>query len=261
MKLFFGKSDESKLEMLRNLPRFTPGKVKIYNWKLKYLDAPSLGSSIDVLVCKKWNDFMSDNNKPVILDCGANVGVSVLNYKKQYPNAKIIAFEADPNIVPVLHTNLDKNNAKDVQVINSAVWIKNEMVDFFCEGADGGRILDSAVPSNSRYKINAVDICEYINQPIDLIKMDIEGAEYDVVHHMLGKMSLVKNMVIECHMYIDEMSKFALLLSDLAESGFFVSVNTYGKWIDLLHKTSNVDKASKNGGLQFDQYALVAAWR
>lgn len=91
-----------RLNELKNMPRFKSGNINIQGWNLDYLDGQALYSCIDVLVLKKWNDFVSDNDRPVILDCGSNIGISVLNYKRQYPHSEIVAFEPDPSVIKVL---------------------------------------------------------------------------------------------------------------------------------------------------------------
>src|SRR6266487_3582389 len=47
----------------------------------------------------KYNQyrFTADTSAPFILDCGSNIGVSVVYFKTLYPQAKIIAFEPSPD--------------------------------------------------------------------------------------------------------------------------------------------------------------------
>lgn len=49
----------------------------------------------DIFISKEYR-FTADNDPPLIFDCGAHIGVSVLYFKKLYPKAKIIAFEPNP---------------------------------------------------------------------------------------------------------------------------------------------------------------------
>ena len=46
---------------------------------------------------------------PRILDCGANVGLASLFFRRLYPQARITAFEADPALFAILEANLDAN--------------------------------------------------------------------------------------------------------------------------------------------------------
>ncbi len=235
-------------------PRFVAGHISAFGWELEYIDGPSLVSCLDVLVVKRWNDFLPKDDHPVILDCGANIGISVLNYKRQFPNAKIVAFEPDPQFVRVLRNNLDRNGARDVDVIEAAVWREDGERRFFCEGADGSKLVDKDEKFTDTVFVQTVDLAKFISGQVDLIKMDIEGAEYEVIASLGGKLGSVKNMVIECHVSNRDIHPFASLLDTLASTGFSVSVNSYGAWRDLIRQAPKAPN-------EFDQYVLIAAWR
>ena len=250
----------TRLEQRKNrsqlvrLQRFVPGNVRMLGWDLDYVDSHALWSCIDVLVYKRWNDFVTTKKAPVILDCGANVGISVLNYKRMYPDARITAFEPDPAIVKVLKRNLAANDAGDVTIIEAAVWTQGGTTAFFAEGADGSRIITDQLASSDRTVVETIDFADYITEPVDLIKMDIEGAEFEVIRHIGSRLNLVANMVIECHLNNDRVQEFADILAVLAAAGFNVSINSYGAWRDLVHKPGKLPN-------EFDQYFLLAAWR
>jgi FkbM family methyltransferase len=239
---------------LGNQPRKTPGAVEIFGWKLDYVDKLALLSSLEILVCKGWNDFKTENNVPMIIDCGANIGISVLNYKRKFPNAKIVAFEPDPLIIPVLKRNLTVNHASDVTLVEAAVWVKLGELDFYIEGADGSRLTVDHDFQTGTTKVKTIDLLDHINVPIDLIKMDIEGAELEVIPHIESKLNMVQNLIIECHVNGDQAGKFGQLLEVLSDSGFRVSLNSIGQWRDLVRDPAKLPD-------EFDQYFLVAATR
>lgn len=250
----YGKETFSAFTNLSRLPRFTPGRVLLGKWDLDYVDAASLQNCFDVLVLKGWNDFCTDKKHPVILDCGANIGISVLRYKMLFPGAQITAFEPDPGIADVLRRNLDRNGAHDVQLIEGAVWIRHGEMSFFCEGADGSRLVSKGSRYRSNIKVKTVDFNDYISREIDLIKMDIEGAEFDVIPHIADRLRLVRNMIVECHLRDSEPDRVASLLGALALARFHVAINSYGAWRDLIRKPPKQPN-------EFDQYLLIAAWR
>ena len=103
-------------------------------------------------------------------------------------------------------------------------------------------------------RLGPIDLKDYISQPIDLIKMDIEGAEFDVIPHLSNKLHYIQNILLECHINTNEIDKFSILLNELGKAGFQVSIGVLGSWNDLLNKPKRI----KNG---FDQYILVSAWR
>jgi FkbM family methyltransferase len=119
--------------------------------------------------------FNSKNEEPIIYDCGANIGMSCLYFKILYPKARIKAFEADPIITDVLKLNLARNGINDVEIINKAVWIDYNGVEFGRDGADGGSIY---LMSN-KIKVDSIRLKDFLDDEleIDFLKIDIEGAE------------------------------------------------------------------------------------
>ena len=71
---------------------------------------------------KNIYEFKTNNPKPIILDCGANMGLSILFFSKKYPNAEIIAFEPDETVLPFLEKNIISQNIKNVELCKKAVW-------------------------------------------------------------------------------------------------------------------------------------------
>jgi len=236
---------------LTDIPRFTPGRMSVFGWDLEYVCPRALLSGLDTLVRKRWNDFRAKTENPTILDCGSNIGISVLHYKRQFPEARIVAFEPDPHIVPVLRRNLERNNASDVDIVEAAVWTRDGTAEFFCEPAEGS----SLVRRQSRsVTVRTVDLRRFLVNPVDLIKMDIEGAEYQVIPGIVDNLAVVKNLIVECHIENDDMRPFSDLLRALSSARFVVGVNSYGRWLDLLRQPPKLPN-------DFDQYVLVAAWR
>jgi FkbM family methyltransferase len=221
---------------------------------LEYVDARSLLLEIDALVCRHWNDFHAESNQPLILDCGAYIGVSVLNFKRQFPEAKILAFEPDPHVVPVLRGNLKRNNATDVEIVEAAVWTRDGEANFFSEGADGSKLTSVRGASRSRLVVRTVDFKRFLSDPVDLIKMNVEGSEYEVIPHLGDSLKLVKNMLVYCHINNEDVRPLSRLLETMVSAGFMVSVNSYGAWRDLIRQPPKLPN-------EFDQYALIAAWR
>src|ERR1017187_1001068 len=58
--------------------------------------------------------FHADNSAPVILDCGSNIGMSILFFKRLYSNSRITGFEPDPQTFQMLQRNVEQNSLKDV---------------------------------------------------------------------------------------------------------------------------------------------------
>ncbi len=72
--------------------------------------------------------FKSNKINPIILDCGGNVGLSVLYFKYLYKDSQIIVYEPDPKIYKVLKENCSHFNG--VEYVNVAVGNKDEKCHF-----------------------------------------------------------------------------------------------------------------------------------
>ncbi len=162
--------------------------------------------------------FQTDSSIPVIYDCGANIGMSCLYFSSNYPTSKIKAFEADPTIEKILNNNLHKNNVSNVEVIGKAVWIDNNGIDISLEGADGASIYSKT----NLTKVHTIRLKDMIEEElkIDMLKIDIEGAEYDVLKDCKNSLSNVENIFIEYHSFIDTEQKLSEILNILEENHF-----------------------------------------
>jgi FkbM family methyltransferase len=234
------------------------GRMTTLGWDLEYTAPDSVLAFIDQILFRRLNDFLPEQDAPVILDCGANIGYTVLHYKRQFPRARVIAFEPDPQFAPILRRNLARNGAADVDVVEAAAWTTDGRARWAMEGKDGSRIVTGDVTGDVAapvVDVATVDLARYLDTDIDLLKLDIEGAEFDVVPHIAPLLGRVKNILVECHL-IDQSKYNALgpLLTTLTAAGFNVSLNSYGPWRDLTRR-------HVPGPLHAEQYMLVAGWR
>jgi FkbM family methyltransferase len=146
--------------------------------------------------------FQPERPNPLILDCGSNVGMSVLFFKAVAPNARIIGFEPDPNIFAVLRDNVAENKLTDVMLVNAALASEHTSLTFCCDDRLEGRLgkyAPGASCGNSIYEVPAVRLRDYLTEPVDLLKLDIEGAEGEVLLDSEDRLHLVRQLVIEYH--------------------------------------------------------------
>ncbi|MFI5179368.1 MAG: hypothetical protein ACHQO8_12420, partial [Vicinamibacterales bacterium] len=87
-------------------PRFTPGTIRMLDYEIRYADLLSFCPQWQDIFVKRVLDFRCATDAPRILDCGANVGLASLFFRRAYPKARITAFEADPAIFAMLDANL-----------------------------------------------------------------------------------------------------------------------------------------------------------
>jgi FkbM family methyltransferase len=231
-----------------------PGRIAMLGWDLEYPAPAALLSFVDQILFRRMNDFAAATDAPVIVDCGANIGYTVLHYKRCYPRASITAFEPDPQFLPLLRANLARNAADDVEVVPAAAWIADGRSSWVMEGRDGSRLGDGDQGQRTA-TVATVDLRKYLLRDVDLLKIDIEGAEFDVVPHLAPALGRVRNIVVECHLAgASTYDGLARLMTSLTGAGFRISVNSWGPWRDLIRRHTVA-------ALHAEQYLTVYGWR
>ncbi len=202
-------------------PRFKPLKKRFLNHTLHIHDIASYDLCINEIFESEVYKFICRNPKPLIIDCGANMGLSVIYFKTHYPDAQIIAFEADPHIFSFLKKNMSSFNFRDVILINKAVWNSSGYVTFNAEGGAGGRIEESIEENISFKKIEATRLRDYLESgSVDFLKIDIEGAEYEVLDDCKDLITKIDYIFIEYHSMQGKAQNLDLILNILSTAGF-----------------------------------------
>lgn len=210
-----------ELKGLSKLPRYTPGTFSWNGAELQFPDARSFTFMYRELFEEEIYRFKTQKKSPFIIDCGANIGMSAIYFKSLFPEASLIAFEPERKIFSYLKNNLDAVGLHDVKLVNKAVWKEDTQLNFMNEGADASRIASSAAGDDQHvYLVDAVRLSDYINTEVDFLKLDIEGAELDVLREIEPRLSYVERMFIEYHCPENGEQKLQELLTILSDNHF-----------------------------------------
>ncbi|MBL7836628.1 MAG: FkbM family methyltransferase [Bacteroidetes bacterium] len=220
--------------------RYIQKNIRIPEGIMMVADAKSFIWQYYEIFFRKYYHFNAVTNQPLIIDCGSNIGLSILGFKRQYPQSVIHAFEADAKIAQILKTNIEKHQLKDVFVHENAVWTTDESLNFASEGADGGQI--SQVQASSM-QVEGIDLGRFLNrfEHIDFLKMDIEGAETAVMPHIANQLHKIDKLFVEFHSYNGQEQKLNEVIQAISSAGhrIFIEnvagrhapfVNTQGKY-------------------------------
>src|SRR4051812_255421 len=216
----------------RAVPRFTPGVIRMLDYELQYSDLLSF--------CPQWHDifidgaleYRADSAAPRILDCGGNLGLASLFFKRRLPSARITAYEADPVLFGMLCANLAANGAADVETVHAALWTRNGRVTFQAEGSDSGMIgaLSGAV-TGTALEVPSLRLRDVIerdaNGRIDLLKLDIEGAEEAVLADCEPVLHRVGAIVMDLHEFDPADRQAPRVLELLTRNGFTYAVDEF----------------------------------
>ncbi|HUK32782.1 MAG TPA: FkbM family methyltransferase [Vicinamibacterales bacterium] len=249
--------------MASMVPRRTPGHIRLLDYDIEYADLVSFCPQFHEIFVDRGLEFHTANRSPRILDCGSNVGAASLFFKRQYPDARITAYEADPELSAMTRRNLERNGAADVDVVHAALWTANGTVTFLAEGSDSGMIGGLAgslegfaaktltVPSLRLRDVLADD-------HVDLLKLDIEGAEGDVLKDCEPVLDRVSAIVMDLHEFDPNDRQSSRVFDCLARAGFVYSVD------DLLPQHWRPPVAAAGApfpGLPLIWTMTVRAWR
>jgi FkbM family methyltransferase len=208
---------------LTKTKRYTQVHTNVFRKDFEVADSISFVWTYRDIFEKQIYKFKSDNQSPLIIDCGANIGLSVLYFKQLYPDSHIIAFEPDSKIFEILKKNVNNFGFHNIEIIKKAVWSSETVLEFISEGADAGRVAHSESEKNN-YQVSTVRLRDYLDKSIDLLKIDIEGAEIEVIKDCYDLFFNVKNLFVEYHSFVDCPQHLDTLLKLLRESGFRIYI-------------------------------------
>ncbi|MDP3795299.1 MAG: FkbM family methyltransferase [bacterium] len=155
--------------------------------------------------------YREPNKRPLtIIDAGANIGLSTLYFKWRCPEATVLCFEPNPEVVPFLKENIARNNLSRVTVFPFALGKATGDAVLFTDASMAGSSsattvtpLRSDESRQTSWKIPVRRLSGFIDTPIDLLKLDVEGAEGEVLEDLeqAGKLPLIRAMAVEYHLY------------------------------------------------------------
>jgi FkbM family methyltransferase len=133
----------------------------------------------------------------VIVDAGANIGLSSIFYANRYPEARIICVEPEPFNALMLRKNMAYY--PNSVVVEAALWNKNEPVSIVDPGLGewGFRTIPKGSSARGITVDRLMDQCSI--DYIDLLKADIEGAEREVFENPSKWIDRLGAIVIEPH--------------------------------------------------------------
>jgi FkbM family methyltransferase len=217
--------EDQELARLGAMPSGQPATTTIFGSPFDLVDGRSFPHLYDLYFRKQPCNFSHSTTPPFIIDCGANVGVSVTRWKTVYPGAQVLAFEADPEIFQVLQKNCRRFS--DVRLVNAAVWDKEGELPFVAKGGEGGHL--AALSAQRRNDLSCSVPCmrlrSFLTQKCDLLKMDIEGAEVAVLRDCADVLHNVSRLFVEYHSFVHQKQLLGETLSLLENAGFRIHVH------------------------------------
>lgn len=134
----------------------------------------------------------------MIVDVGANIGQFSTAIKYWYPQANVVAIEAEPNTYARLMENV-KNSS--VRTINKVISDKRGSVDFFLGKLSVTQGMVKMFENQASITLDADTLDSVIGgepiQKIDLLKIDVEGAELKIIQGAKHTLKVSSYLLVE----------------------------------------------------------------
>lgn len=210
--------------------------IELLGYKISFMGEAHLRWLFGEIFMDASYFFHADNDRPLIFDCGSNIGMSVLFFKKLYRNARIIAFEPDPATFATLRQNVVQNRLSDVELHSVAIGGHSGQIELFRDPSPESSSLKMSTLRQRHDGPGVVvpsrRLSEFIKSDIDLLKLDVEGAEDAVMDELAdsGKLRYVRRLHLEYHHHIDATAdKLSSMLRLIEDSGFGYQLRSIAK--------------------------------
>jgi FkbM family methyltransferase len=178
----------------------------------------------------------------LIVDCGANIGVSSYYFLHRYPAARLIAIEPDAQNCALCRQNLRPFGDR-VVVMQAALWPERRALRITPSsrrlGSWGLRVEPVAVEESALAEVDGLTIPDILARaheqgPIDLIKIDVEGAETELFRTSPAWLASIRNIAIELH-------------GDAARAAFAAALSGYVYTWEDVHESTIVRSLRARG--------------
>lgn len=159
-----------------------------------------------VFIDKEY-DFEVERQPKVIVDAGANIGLASIYFANKFPGAKIISIEPEQSNFELLKENV--SSYSNIMPIHAALWHKNEEINLIDPGLGKWGFMTEMKNSPEHLSGNTCSTVEAMTldkimkdnnlDKIDILKIDIEGAEREVFSDSSAWIDKVDSIIIELH--------------------------------------------------------------
>jgi FkbM family methyltransferase len=143
-------------------------------------------------------EFQASNPK-VIIDAGANIGLASILFASRYPSARIIAIEPEHSNFQLLKENVAPYSS--ITPVHAALWHENSTIRLHDPGLGEWGYMTLAGGEGHEVRAVTVDrlMEEFGVDRVDILKVDIEGAEKEVFSSPAAWIERVDGIIIELH--------------------------------------------------------------
>lgn len=207
-------------------PPHTSGVERCLGYTVHINDGPNFYVLYKDIFIHRIYHFEAQRPDPLILDCGSNIGMSILYFKHTYPQSHVIGFEPDPDIFRQLQENVARNGLQIVTLVNAGLSAQPGPVTFAPDGSAGGHVERNA---QAGITVQMERLSDYLNEPVDFLKLNIEGQELPVLQEAAasGRLTNVRELVLEYHGWPESGQRLGPILDLLDRQGFHYLIHDF----------------------------------
>ena len=165
-----------------------------------------------------------------VVDIGAQIGLFSCFAALQARKGKVYSFEPSPENFAMLAHNVKLNNLRNVMAYHKAVTQKGGKISLFItDSHTGGHSIYKSAASTRKVSVEAITLAKIIEEnnlrKIDFLKMDCEGAEYEILFNLpRAYFERIGRIAMEYH-NLDESRNVAKLADFLGKQGYRVATD------------------------------------
>lgn len=157
----------------------------------------------EVLVNDEYNvvsNIFNDNESPRVVDLGANIGSFAIRLFSHCPTATVASVEPAKDTFDILQQNKDLNPSLNWLVFQNGIWESDATLSLFRRGISISHRVTGGPGDENVSGISLDSLLKCLEwDEVDLIKMDIEGAEEVVIPSALEALRKTRFLIIEIH--------------------------------------------------------------
>jgi FkbM family methyltransferase len=158
--------------------------------------------------------------RKIFIDCGANTCTMLRQFVRDFPDFEFFAFEAQPELAAEGKRIIRELPKIRIQHFNKAVWTRDEVLSFYLATnwlrhyRSGSTLMKGQagqIDYQEPVQVEGFDFSRWLAEnfgPDDyvIVKMDIEGAEYEVLEKVIadGNLALIDELFVEFHHHLNE---------------------------------------------------------
>ena len=206
------------------------GEVKLDGLNWAYADAESFAGDFERIWLQGRYDFQTPGvESPLVIDCGAGVGLGVLAWKRRVPGVRVIALEAGSGLFSLLSRNVEGGGGDGVELRRQALAAHAGKARFLAFGNGKGHVV-RGLPRESGRNLEDVETTTLEDligsREVALLKLSVEGAEEALLAASPAVLRKVARVYVDHVMSTRREQRLDEMLALLRAAGFRVHVQT-----------------------------------